>query len=220
MGNYIFETGMLCQTLKNNAAADGTKHDFGTDILPKLVRSEPIFAYDFQLNRVPGEAESNIGYWRDVGTIEAYFDANLDLRAPVPRLNLYNTDWPVRTAAYNEGPIKCASGRNGRRGELIDSIASSGTIIAGGTVANSVLGRRVFVDDGAEVTESILMARSHIGAGARLRRVIVDRNAIVPPGTEIGFDSEQDRERYHVSDRGIVVVEGPPSIIPIAAVHV
>ena len=219
MGNYIFNTGILCDALEANASDYGTQHDFGTDILPKLVQSGRIFAYDFHSNRISGEVDRSAGYWRDVGTIEAYYEANMDLRAVEPRLNLYNSEWPIRTAAYNEGPVKCTFKEGGRKGQLIDSIACSGSILAGGRVVDSVLGQRVCVEDGAEVTESILMEGSRIGAGARLHRVIVDRNAVIGAGTEIGFNPEQDRERYHVTENGIVVVEGSPTVIPLTNVH-
>jgi glucose-1-phosphate adenylyltransferase len=107
MGNYLFSTRLLCDALHLDSSDIETKHDFGRDILPKLIRTADIFAYDFLSNRVPGEQERNVGYWRDVGTIDAYYDANMDLRSVEPRLNLYNPEWPIRTAAYNEGPVKC-----------------------------------------------------------------------------------------------------------------
>jgi glucose-1-phosphate adenylyltransferase len=220
MGNYLFQTEVLRDVLLENASQEGTRKDFGHDILPKLVKVQRVFAYDFNTNIVPGESELNTGYWRDVGTVDAYFEANMDVRSVEPRLNLYNREWPVRTAAYNEGPVKCTFNQDGRRGVLIDSTACSGTILAGGEVVDSVLARRVFVDSGAQVNESILLENCHIGAGAAIRRAIVDRNAVIAPGAEIGFDLEKDRKRYHVTENGVVVVVGPPTVIPLAMVAI
>jgi glucose-1-phosphate adenylyltransferase len=219
MGNYLFEWQTLCDVLREDASDESARHDFGNDILPKLVTRQPVYAYDFRTNRVPGESDLNAGYWRDVGTIDAYFEANMDIRSVEPHLNLYNKEWPIRTAAYNEGPVKCTFNQAGRRGVLIDSVACSGSILAGGEVVNSVLGRRVFVDSGAEVRDSILLENSHIGANAKLRKVIVDRNAPIPDGARIGFDPEEDRKRgYYVSEDGVVVVAGPPTLIPLTSV--
>jgi glucose-1-phosphate adenylyltransferase len=220
MGNYLFNTDVLSNALRTDASEIGTRHDFGNDILPKLIQAQPVYAYNFHTNRVPGEIARNFGYWRDVGTIEAYYDANMDLRSVEPELNLYNPEWPIRTAAYNEGPIKCTFNDDGMRGSLIDSIACSGCILAGGEVVGSVLGRKVYVDGGAHVSESILMENSRIGAGARLHRVIVDRNGVVPAGEQIGFDPEKDSEKYHVTETGITVVTGHSTRIPIASVEV
>jgi glucose-1-phosphate adenylyltransferase len=220
MGNYLFNTDVLSNALRTDASEIGTRHDFGNDILPKLIQAQPVYAYNFHTNRVPGEIARNFGYWRDVGTIEAYYDANMDLRSVEPELNLYNPEWPIRTAAYNEGPIKCTFNDDGMRGSLIDSIACSGCILAGGEVVGSVLGRKVYVDGGAHVSESILMENSRIGAGARLHRVIVDRNGVVPAGEQIGFDPKKDSEKYHVTETGITVVTGHSTRIPIASVEV
>ena len=220
MGNYLFSTDVLCDVLRKNASDEGTRHDFGHDILPKLIQEQPVYAYDFQSNQVPGESEWNAGYWRDVGTIDAYFEANMEVRSIEPRLNLYNQEWPIRTSAYPEGPVKCTFNEHGKRGVLLDSTAASGSIIAGGEVVDSVLGRRVFVDARAEVAESILLENCRVGAGARLRRVIVDRNAIVPPAAEIGYDRKKDSARYTVTESGVVVVPGPPTVIPLTGVEI
>ena len=177
-------------------------------MLPEMVNELPIYAYDFDTNVVPGEQPENSGYWRDVGTIDAYYEANMDLRSIKPALNLYNYQWPLRTAEYSEGPVKFTFDEEGRRGIAMNSIVCEGCILAGAEVRDSVLGRRVFVDNGAEIVDSIVMDNCHIGAGARIRRTIVDKNARIPDGVRIGYDLERDRTdlpRYRV---GIVVVEG------------
>ena len=220
MGNYIFETGVLVSELKRDAARPDSDHDFGKNMLPEIVEEMPIYAYDFHSNVVPGELPEHRGYWRDVGTIEAYYEANMDLRSPKPALNLYNYQWPLQTAEYPAGPSKYSDAGQGNVGRAMDSVISEGCILYGSEVTKSVLGRKVFVDREATIEESIVMARCHIGAGAKVRRAIIDKNARIPAGAHIGFDEEQDRKRYHVSDTGIVVVEGFRTPIPITPVAV
>jgi glucose-1-phosphate adenylyltransferase len=220
MGNYIFETGVLVSELKRDAARPDSDHDFGKNMLPEIVEEMPIYAYDFHSNVVPGELPEHRGYWRDVGTIEAYYEANMDLRSPKPALNLYNYQWPLQTAEYPAGPSKYSDAGQGNVGRAMDSVISEGCILYGSEVTKSVLGRKVFVDREATIEESIVMARCHIGAGAKVRRAIIDKNARIPAGARIGFDEEQDRKRYHVSDTGIVVVEGFRTPIPITPVAV
>jgi glucose-1-phosphate adenylyltransferase len=220
MGNYIFETGVLVSELKRDAARPDSDHDFGKNMLPEIVEEMPIYAYDFHSNVVPGELPENRGYWCDVGTIEAYYEANMDLRSPKPALNVYNYQWPLQTAEYPAGPSKYSADGQGNVGRAMDSVISEGCILYGSEVTKSVLGRKVFVDREATIEESIVMARCHIGAGAKVRRAIIDKNARIPAGAHIGFDEEQDRKRYHVSDTGIVVVEGSRTPIPITPVAV
>lgn len=220
MGNYIFDSEALADELKRNGADPESGHDFGADILPKMIQDLPIYAYDFLSNVVPGETPENRGYWRDVGTIESYYEANMDLRAERPSLNLYNRRWPLRTAEYPEGPSKMSCSGDGRRGQASESILSEGSIISGGEVESSVLGRGVYVDSGAHVSESIVLANGYIGSGSRIRRAILDKNASIPPNTEIGYDLERDREQYHVTESGIVVVEGQRSPIEISSLTV
>jgi len=195
MGNYIFAGQVLMDWLRRDAHDPGSDHDFGRNILPAIIKEHPIYAYDFTTNQVPGESPENRGYWRDVGTIESYYEANMDLRSASPALNLYNRSWPIRTAHLDEGPVKCTFNEQGRRGHMIDSIVCEGSILAGGEVVSSVLGRRVFVDGGAHVADSILHDRCRIGAGAQVRRAILDKNVELAPGTQIGFDLEADRRR-------------------------
>ena len=149
MGNYIFSTRTLLRLLHDDAAVPDSNHDFGRDILPKLAGNAEIYAYDYQTNRIAGEPPDAAPYWRDVGTIEAYYEANMDLRSVSPELNLYNRDWPVRTTSYPDPPAKFTFDQDNRRGQAIDSIVSGGCILSGGTVRNSVLGRGVRVHSGA-----------------------------------------------------------------------
>jgi len=220
MGNYVFDTATLVAELKGDAGTADSDHDFGKDMLPEMVQQHAIYAYDFESNLVPGDAEKNRGYWRDVGTIESYYEANMDLRSALPALNIYNPNWPLRTASYPMGAAKFTRDGEGRHGHATDSIVSTGCIVVGGEVIDSVLGRGVFVEGGAQIVESIVLENSRVGAGARLRRAIVDKNAIIPPGTQIGFDPEEDSRRYHVSETGLVVVEGRRSPVPIARISV
>ncbi|HUG81878.1 MAG TPA: glucose-1-phosphate adenylyltransferase [Bryobacterales bacterium] len=220
MGNYVFDGGVLKEELKRDADHENSSHDFGKDILPWMTNNHALYAYDFHRNLVPGEKEKSRGYWRDVGTIEAYYEANLDLRSVEPMLNLYNPLWPLRTAEYHEGPAKFTFDEDGRRGQALNSIICEGCILAGGRVVDSVLGRRVFVDNGAQVKESVVMDNCQIGAGARIQRAILDKNAVIPAGERIGYDLDQDREKYHVSETGIVVVEGHRSAIPLSPVAI
>ena len=220
MGNYIFDTEVLVDELKRDAAKPDSAHDFGGNMLPEMVVEHSIYAYDFLSNVVPGEAPERRGYWRDVGTIEAYYDANMDLRSPSPSVNLHNDRWPLRTAEYPVGPTKFTSDAEGTRGHALSSIVSEGCVINGAEVVDSVLGRRVHADLGALVRESIVMDNCYIGAGADIRRAILDKNAQVAPGVKIGYDPGRDRERYDVSDTGIVIVGGHRSPIEITSVSV
>jgi len=167
-----------------------------------------MYAYDFETNRIPGDPAGQAAYWRDVGTIDAYYEASMDLRTVVPSLNLYNRQWPLRTAGYSDAPAKFTFDEEGRRGNAIDSIVSGGTILSGGSVRNSVLGRGVKVHAGAEVEDSVIFDNCDIGRRSKVRRAILDKNVRVPEGATIGYDLERDRSLYQVTDSGIVVVEG------------
>lgn len=216
MGNYLFDNDILVSELRRDAADPSSEHDFGKNMLPDMIHEHPVYAYDFHCNVVPGEMPENRGYWRDVGTIEAYFEASMDLRSVKPALNLYNYKWPLRTAEYPQGPSKFTFDEEGRRGHAVNSVVSEGCILAGSEVRDSILGRRVFADNGAVIENSIVMDGCHIGAGARIRKAIIDKNAKIEPGTVIGFNEEEDRDRYQVSSTGIVVVEGYRSSIPVS----
>ena len=216
MGNYVFSTSLLLQELYADARNEESSHDFGRDILPSLIGRADMFAYDFQTNRIPGDAAGAPVYWRDVGTLDAYFEASMDLRAVTPILNLYNRQWPLRTAGYSDAPAKFIFDVEGRRGEALDSIVAGGSILSGGTVRSSVLGRGVRVHTGALIEDSIIFDNCDIGRRAKIRRAILDKNVRVPEDATIGYDLQRDRELYFVTDSGIVVVEGHRGSVDVA----
>lgn len=220
MGNYIFSTGLLLRELYADAMREDSAHDFGRDILPKLVNRGDMYAYDFQTNRIPGDPEGAVAYWRDVGTLDAYFDASMDLRDVTPQLNLFNRQWPLRSAAYDDPPAKFTFDEEGRRGQAIDSIVAPGSILSGGMVRKSVVGRGVRVHTGAVVDECIVFDNCDIGRHAKVRKAILDKNVRIPEGAEIGYDHVRDRELYHVTDTGIVVIEGRRSRVEISTMQI
>lgn len=221
MGNYLFNTRALLQALHADAENPRSEHDFGRDILPKMVAGQrAIYAYDFQTNKIPGEPPDAQPYWRDVGTIESYWEANMDLRSVSPALNLYNPHWPLRTSGYPDPPAKFTFDEEHRRGEAIDSIVSSGCILSGGRVRNSILARSVHVHAGALVDDSVILDNCDIGRRARIRRAILDKNVKVPADATIGYDPAADRLLYTVTETGIVVVEGERSTVDISALVV
>jgi glucose-1-phosphate adenylyltransferase len=217
MGNYIFSTPTLLELLTADAKTPGSHHDFGKDVLPRLAGKEPMYAYNFESNRIPGEVEDSVPYWRDVGTIEAYYEANMDLNNVKPDLNLYNREWPVRSTSYPDPPAKFVFEEEGRRGEALDSIVSGGCILSGGLVRKSILGRGVRVHAGAEVEGCVIMDDCDIGRRTKLRRAILDKNIGIPEDTTIGYDLEADRARgWHVTESGIVVIGRGYSSVPMA----
>ena len=220
MGNYVFSTNLLLKELYADAENENSTHDFGRDILPGLVGKAELFAYDFRTNRIPGDPASVRPYWRDVGTIDAFYEANMDLRAVSPDLNLYNRQWPLRTAGYEDPPAKFIFDDEGRRGNAIDSVVCSGTILSGGSVKNSVIGRGCKIHTGAEVEDSIVFDNVDIGRHAKIKKAIIDKNVRVPAGTLIGYDLEKDSQLYHVTETGIVVVEGTRSHVEIATMDI
>jgi len=220
MGNYIFSTGPLLKYLYEDAHLEESSHDFGRDLLPRWVQAGEVFAYDFATNRIPGDPVDAPVYWRDVGSIDAYYDANMDLRAVAPVLNLYNRQWPLRTSGYDDPPVKFTFDDEGRRGAAIDSIVSGGSILSGGMVRNSVLGRGVRVHAGAVIDDSILFDNCNIGRRSKVRRAILDKNVVLPEDTMIGYDIESDRKKYHVTDSGITVVEGRRSRVPVSGLEI
>ena len=208
MGNYVFSTRTLLRLLHDDASNPRSSHDFGKDILPRLAGGPGIYAYDFQTNRIPGEPAESAPYWRDVGTLDSYFEANMDLRSVSPALNLYNRQWPVRTTSYPDPPAKFTFDDENRRGQAIDSIISGGCILSGGVVRNSVLSRGVRVHAGAIVEDSVILDNCDIGRRARVRRAILDKNVRVPEDACIGYDLDRDRRYHHVTESGLVVVGG------------
>jgi glucose-1-phosphate adenylyltransferase len=206
MGNYTFAPLPLHEALEADSQMD-THHDFGKDILPALLQTKRVFCYDFSTNRIPGVTEKGeLAYWRDVGTIESYYEANMDLKNVQPHFNLYNWEWPIVSVNYPDPPSKLVFDDERRRGMLVQSIMSSGCVIAGGFVKDCVLGRNVWVDEGAEVRDSVLFDNVHVGKGARIQRAIIDKNVRVAPGDHIGHDLARDAVRHHVSQGGITVV--------------
>ncbi|HTC33987.1 MAG TPA: glucose-1-phosphate adenylyltransferase [Bryobacteraceae bacterium] len=219
MGNYLFSTKVLLDELRVDGENERSAHDFGRNILPGLIGRADMYAYDFQTNRIPGDPPGAPVYWRDVGTLDAFYDANMDLRSVSPELNLYNRQWPLRTAGYFDAPAKFIFDSDGRRGEALDSIVAGGTILSGGQVRTSVIGRGVRVHSHATVEDSIIFDNCDIGRRARVRRAILDKNVRVPPDTTIGYDLESDRQLYHVTESGIVVVQGYRSPVDIASMN-
>ncbi|HZS28236.1 MAG TPA: glucose-1-phosphate adenylyltransferase [Candidatus Angelobacter sp.] len=201
MGVYIFNTDVLLPVLLKDAEDPESSHDFGHDILPKILDQYKIYSYNF-IDENMKEAQ----YWRDVGTLEAYYEANMDLVAVSPVFNLYDKHWPIRTHQRQYPPAKFVFGEPGRTGQAIDSIVCPGCIISGGSVRNCVLSPDVRVNSYADVEESIIFSHVNIGRHCRIRRAIVDRDVHIPEGTIIGFDPEQDAKNYIVTDSGITVV--------------
>jgi glucose-1-phosphate adenylyltransferase len=220
MGNYIFSTGLLLRELYADAEREDSTHDFGRDILPRLVSRGDMYAYDFRKNRIPGDPEGAQAYWRDVGTLDAYYEASMDLRAVTPQLNLYNRQWPLRSAAYDDPPAKFTFDEDGRRGHAIDSIIGPGTILSGGAVRNSVVGRGVKFHTGSLVEDSVVFDNCDIGRHAKVRRAILDKNVRIPEHAMIGYDLARDRALYHVTESGIVVIEGRRSRVEISSLQV
>jgi glucose-1-phosphate adenylyltransferase len=208
MGNYLFGTQQLVDELKEDQEVDGN-HDFGRNVLPAMVdKGRRVYAYDFSKNEIPGMLERERGYWRDVGTIDAYWQANMDLVSVNPIFDLYNMRWPIRTYTPPLPPAKFVFADSERIGMATDSLVSEGCIISGGRIDRSVLSPGVRVNSFAHVEEAILMDGVDVGRHARIRRAVIDKGVHIPPGMEIGFDHDEDRRRgLTVSEEGVVVVE-------------
>jgi glucose-1-phosphate adenylyltransferase len=207
MGNYLFSSDVLMDVLAEDAKNSDSDHDFGKTILPGIYSSHSLYAYDFRTNKVLGRVKGEeVGYWRDVGTIEAYWLANMDLCSPDPVFNLYNRQWPLRTANYNDPPAKFVFDEQNRRGLAVNSIVSEGCIVSGSRVSGSVLGRNVFVHSFSTIEESVILDNVDIGRGCQIRRAIIDKNVHVPPGTKIGYDLAWDAERFFVDEAHHITV--------------
>lgn len=208
MGNYLFTTDVLVQEIVRDAGDPNSAHDFGKSIVAGMYPRKRVFVYDFAKNVVPGQSERERGYWRDVGSLDAYYQANMDLVDVNPIFSLYNDQWPIFTIQYNSPPAKFvfANEREGRVGCATDSLISEGCIISGGRVHGSILSPQVRVNSYASVEGSILFENVSIGRHCRIRKAIIDKHVEIPPGTSIGYDLEADRKRFHVTETGIVVI--------------
>ncbi len=206
MGNYVFSTEALISTVSADAADETSKHDLGGNIIPALVAQGDAQVYDFSTNEVPGATDRDRGYWRDVGTLDAYYDAHMDLISVHPIFNMYNHEWPIHTWPEITQPAKFIFDEDGRRGQALDSMVCAGVVISGGTVRRSILSPLVHLHSYSLVEDSILMHGVEVARSAVVRRAILDKNVHIGEGVEIGVDPEADRERFHVSDGGIVVI--------------
>jgi glucose-1-phosphate adenylyltransferase len=201
MGVYLFNTDVLIPVLLKDAEEQESSHDFGKDILPKMIDEYRVYAYDFV-----DENKKEALYWRDVGTLEAYYEANMDIVSVSPVFNLYDEEWPIRTHQRQYPPAKFVFAEAGRTGTAVDSIVSSGCIVSGSMVKNSVLSPDVRVNSYSEVDASILFSHVNVGRHCRIQKAIIDRDVHIPEGTSIGYDPEADRQRYFVTESGITVV--------------
>lgn len=208
MGNYIFNREVLVEELLLDAANEDSAHDFGKNVIADMItKGRRVFVYDFATNTVPGQSELEQGYWRDVGTIDAYWEANMDLIDISPVFNLYHREWPVKTYSYQAPPAKYVFDQEERRGFATDSIVSDGCIISGGRLVRCVLSPFCRVNSYSLVEESILMHGVHVGRHAKIRKAIIDKGVEIPPHSRIGYDREEDEARgFYVSEGGVTVV--------------
>ncbi len=205
MGNYVFNTEVLVDVLNADADDSTSARDLGGDIIPRLVEQGVAHVYDYSSNQVPGDGPDERGYWRDVGTLDAYFDAHMDLVQPLPAFSLYNHQWPIYTLGRSLPPAKLV--RDGVRSpDVYNTVVSNGAILSGCTVYESVVSPNVRVERDATLEGTILFEDVVIGGGSQLRNVIIDKNVVIPPGTRIGFDREEDEARFTVSEGGIVAI--------------
>lgn len=203
MGIYLFSIELLKEIIERDGDNERSSHDFGRDIIPGLIKNNEVNAYRF------GGREGRVSqdyYWKDVGTIDSFYDANMDLLKTIPPLNLYQDDWPIRTYQSQTPPARTVPGESGTEGIFINSIVAGGTIIAGGNISHSVVFKNVFVDDDAFVENSLLFDGVHIGKNTRINNCIIDKHVRVPDGEVIGYDTEADKKRFQVSENGIVVI--------------
>lgn len=206
MGNYVFEAKALIESLKEDAQQVDSQHDFGHNIIPMLFDRGDVYVYDFSSNEIRGEPEGSKGYWRDVGTLDSYYETNMDLISVVPPIDLYNRYWPLRSYHPALPPAKFVHDEANRTGQAISSMVSSGSIVSGSIIYHSVLGYNSHVHSHSYVEKSVIMGNNDIGRGCRIRRAIIDKNVVIAPNTIIGEDPEMDRKRFHVSAGGVVVI--------------
>jgi len=203
MGIYIFSTKLLIDVLEEDSQNETSSHDFGHDIIPKLIHSHSVYAHYF------GDTTGRVSpdnYWRDVGTIDSYYQANMDLLKSIPPLDLYQNDWPIRSYQAQTPPARAVPGESGNEGIFINSMLSGGSIISGGNVAHSLLFQNVFIGDESLIENSVLFENVKIGKNVRLNKCIIDKHVVVPDNEVIGFDIKEDRKRFDVTDSGITVI--------------
>ena len=215
MGNYVFDADVLVDAVTRDATLEGSRHDMGGDIVPAFVAQNDAYVYDFKNNHVEGATDRDRGYWRDVGTLDSYYEANMDLVNIHPVFNLYNYSWPLLTSYASMPPAKFVHGHHNRFGEALNSIVSPGTVISGARITGSVVSPRVRVHSYTEVSDSVIMDNVQIGRSCQIRRTIIDKDVVVPEGTSIGFDHDHDRARgFVVTDSGLVVIGKEQTVTP------
>jgi glucose-1-phosphate adenylyltransferase len=214
MGNYVFSAKTLVEAIEKDARDSDSEHDMGGNIVTNLVTSGDAAVYDFSRNKVPGATERDRGYWRDVGTLDSYYEAQMDLISVHPIFNLYNSKWIIHTNLGSLPPAKFVFDEEGRRGMAVDSMVCSGSIVSGGLVKGSVISSGVQVREGAQVLNSVLMSGVVVGRDAIVRKAIIDKNVFIPPGAKIGVDLAMDRARGFTISEGGVVVLGKGDKVP------
>lgn len=203
MGIYVFSTKLLLDILEKDGQDESSSHDFGNDILPRLIQSHRVCAHYF------GESKGRVSpdnYWRDVGTLDSYYQANMDLLKPIPPLNLYQTDWPIRSYQVQTPPARAVPGEDGNEGIFINSILSGGTIISGGSVSHSVLFQNIFIDEESYIANSVIFDNVKIGKNVKINKCIIDKGVVIPDNEIIGDDLKIDRKRFTITENGVVVI--------------
>jgi glucose-1-phosphate adenylyltransferase len=207
MGNYIFRADVLREVVTADAARKDSRHDMGGDVIPALVEQGEARVYNFLSNTVPGQQEREIGYWRDVGTLDAYYQASMDLVAIEPTFDLYNRRWPILTSHFPYPPAKFVHEHGPRVGRAVNSLVAPGAVVSGGNVRRSILSPEVRVNSFSQVEDSVLFQNVDVGRNAVVRRAVIDKNVRVPDGATIGVDPDRDRRRFTISEGGVVVIE-------------